>query len=174
MNRLTGMDRRAGAALRTIVARAPGGARGARMAASGLSPGFRLLVAAMIAAPSSRRLGLEAGAAGVGAAVAARLLRDPLGRPRPGSRPGGGFPSRHAAAATAIGRAVARRHRAAGAVVLAAALVGMAARVATAEHDPADIVAGAALGLAAEGALAALTPCAVAWLHGPGRRLDRA
>jgi membrane-associated phospholipid phosphatase len=173
MNGLTGMDRRAGAALRTIVGRAPGGARGARMAASALSPGFRLLVAAMIAAPSSRRLGLEAGAAGVGAALAARLLRDGLGRPRPGSRPDGGFPSRHAAAATAIGRAVARRHRVAGAAVLTAAAVGMAARVATAEHDPADIVAGAALGLAAEGALAALTPRAVAWPHGSGRRHGR-
>ena len=140
-----------------MVARTPGGPRAARIAASGLSPGFRVLVAAMIAGRSTRRLGVEAGAAGVGAALAARLLRDRLGRPRPGSRPEGGFPSRHAAAATAIGRAVARRHRGAGAVVLGAALVGMAARVATAEHDPADIVAGAALGLAAEGALAALT-----------------
>ena len=51
-------------------------------------------------------------------------------------------------------------------MVLGAALVGMAARVATAEHDPADVVAGAGLGLAAEGALAALGPPAVAWLHG--------
>ena len=173
MNGLTGMDRRAGTALRSMVARTPGGPRAARIAASGLSPGFRVLVAAMIAGRSTRRLGVEAGAAAVVAAVAARLLRDRLGRPRPGSRPEGGFPSRHAAAAMAIGRAVARRQPGAGAVVLGAALVGMAARVATAEHDPADVVAGAGLGLAAEGALAALTPPAVAWLHGRGRHLDR-
>ena len=157
MRGLTGIDRRAGAAVRAIVARAPGGSRAARIAASGLSPAFHLLVAAMIVNRPSRRVGLEAGAAGVGAALTALLLRDRLGRPRPGSRPDGGLPSRHAAAATAIGRAVARRHPAAGSVVLSAALVGLAARVATAEHDPADIVAGAALGLAAEGALAALT-----------------
>lgn len=160
---LTGIDRRAGAAVRATVARAPGGPRAARIAASGLSPGFRLLVAAMIAGRSSRRVGLEAGAAGVGAALAALLLRDLLGRPRPGSRQDGGFPSRHSAAAAAIGRAVARRHPSAGAVVLCAAAVGMAARVATAEHDPADILAGAALGLAAEGALAALTRRGIAW-----------
>jgi len=158
MRGLTGIDRRAGAVLRSTVARAPGGSRAARIAASALSPGFRVLVAAMIAVPSTRRAGLQAGAAGVGAAVAARLLRDRLGRPRPGSRQDGGFPSRHAAAATAIGRAIARRHPAAGALVLCAALVGMAGRVATAEHDPADILAGAALGLAAESALATLTP----------------
>jgi membrane-associated phospholipid phosphatase len=157
MGGLTGIDRRAGAAVRAVVARVPGGARAARIAASGLSPAFRALVAVMIVRRSSRRLGLEAGAAAVGAALAARLLRDRLGRPRPGSRPDGGFPSRHAAAAIAIARAVARRHRAAGALVLGAALVGLAGRIATAEHDPADIAAGAALGVAAEGALAALT-----------------
>jgi membrane-associated phospholipid phosphatase len=156
MRGLTGMDRRAGAAVRAMVARVPGAPRAARIAASGLSPAFRLLVAAMIAGRSTRRLGLEAGAAGVGAALTARLLRDRLGRPRPGSRREGGFPSRHAAAATAIGRAVGRRHAGAGAALLGAAAVGMAARVATAEHEPADIVAGVALGVVAEGALAAL------------------
>jgi putative Ca2+/H+ antiporter (TMEM165/GDT1 family) len=36
------------------------------------------------------------------------------------------------------------------------AAVGMAARVAAAEHDPADIAAGAALGLASARAVAAL------------------
>jgi len=37
------------------------------------------------------------------------------------------------------------------------AVVGMAARVAAAEHDPADVAAGAALGLVSARAVAVLT-----------------
>jgi undecaprenyl-diphosphatase len=144
------MDRRAGARLRRAVAAVPGGRRCARLAAGALSPGFRLAVALMIARGGSRRAGLEALAASVGAATAARLLRDRLARRRPGPRDDGGFPSRHAAAATAIARAAARHHAGLGRALAAAAAVGLLARVASADHDPADIAAGAALGLAAD------------------------
>ena len=113
-----------------------------------MSPAFRLAVAAMILRPSSRRAGVEALAAGVGAALVARALRDRLGRPRPGARVEGGFPSRHAAAAAAIAGSVARHDRRLGASLALAAGIGGAARVATAEHEPGDIAAGAALGVA--------------------------
>ncbi len=153
MGLLTRLDRRAGARLRAAVAALPGGRAAARLAAGALSPGFRVAVALMIARAGSRRAGLEALAAGAGAATAARLLRDRLARRRPGGRAEGGFPSRHAAAAAAIARATARRHPALGRALAAAAVVGLAARVASADHDPADIAAGAALGLAADRAL---------------------
>jgi membrane-associated phospholipid phosphatase len=107
----------------------------------------------MIARRGSRRAGLEALAAGVAAAMAARLLRDRLARRRPGPRAEGGFPSRHAAAATAIAAAAGRHHRGLGRALAAAAGAGMLARVASAEHEPADVAAGAALGLAAARAL---------------------
>lgn len=112
-----------------------------------MSPAFRLTVAALIARRSSRRTGLEALAAGVGAALVARLLRDRLGRARPGARVEGGFPSRHAAASAAIAGAVARRDPRMGAALAIAAGIGGAARIATAEHEPGDIAAGIALGL---------------------------
>jgi membrane-associated phospholipid phosphatase len=153
MGLLTRIDRRAGARLRRAVAAVPGGRSAAVLAAAALSPGFRLVVALMIARPGSRRAGLEALAAAVGAATAARILRDRLARVRPGPRPEGGFPSRHAAAATAIARAAARHHRGLGRGLALAAAVGLAGRVASAEHDPGDIAAGAALGLAASRAL---------------------
>jgi membrane-associated phospholipid phosphatase len=147
------MDRRAGAALRDAVAALPGGRRVAGAAADALSPGFRVLVAVMIVRAPSRRTGLEALAAGVGAATAARLLRDRLGRRRPGPRGDGGFPSRHAAAASAIAAAAGRRDPSLGRALAVAAAVGLAGRVASAEHDPADIAAGVALGLATARAL---------------------
>lgn len=148
MGLLTRIDRSAGARLRRGVAALPGGRAGAALAAGALSPGFRLMVALMIARASSRRAGLEALAAGVGAATAARLLRDRLARRRPGARAEGGFPSRHAAAAAAIARVASRHHRGLGRALAAATAVGLVARVASADHDPADIAAGAALGLA--------------------------
>ena len=147
MGRLTRMDRDAGVALRAAVAAMPGGRRAAAAAAGTLSPAFRVLVALMIARAPSRRTGLEALAAGVGAAMAARLLRDRLGRRRPGPRDDGGFPSRHAAAAAAIAAAAGRRDRSLGRALALAAAVGLTARVASADHDPADIAAGVGVGL---------------------------
>jgi hypothetical protein len=159
---LTRIDRRAGARLRAAVARVPGGTPAARLAAGALSPGFRLAVALMIARGGSRRAGLEALAAGAGAALAARLLRDRLARRRPGPRGEGGFPSRHAAASAAIARSTWRHHQGLGRVLATAAVVGLTARIASAEHDPADIAAGAALGLAADRALERLVGDGVA------------
>jgi membrane-associated phospholipid phosphatase len=153
MGRLTRLDRRAGARLRRTVGALPGGRAAADVAAGALSPGFRMTVALMIAWAGSRRAGLEALAAGVGAAVAARLLRDRLARRRPGPRSDGGFPSRHAAAATAIAGAAGRHHRRLGRALAVAAVVGLVARVASADHDPADVAAGAALGLVTARAL---------------------
>ncbi len=147
------MDRRLGARLRRAAGALPGGPEAAALAAAAMSPAFRVTVAVMIARPGSRRAGLEALAAGVVAATAARLLRDRLARPRPGRRAEGGFPSRHAAASAAIAVTAARHHRGLGRALAAAAGVGMLARVASAEHEPADVAAGAALGLAAARAL---------------------
>jgi membrane-associated phospholipid phosphatase len=149
---LTRLDRRAGAGLRRAADALPGGREAAVLAAAAMSPAFRITVAVMIARRGSRRAGLEALAAGVAAATA-RLLRDRLSRRRPGPRAEGGFPSRHAAAATAIAGAAGRHHRRLGRALAAAAGAGMLARVASAEHEPADVAAGAALGLAAARAL---------------------
>lgn len=121
-----------------------------------MSPAFRIAVAALIVRRSSRRTGLEALAAGVGAALAARALRDRLGRRRPGARREGGFPSRHAAAAAAIAGSVARHDRRLGGALALAAGIGGAARVATAEHEPGDIAGGVALGVATTWSLALL------------------
>jgi len=111
-----------------------------------MSPGFRIVVALLIADRARRITGLAALAAGVGGAMAARALRDRLGRRRPGERQEGGFPSRHAAAAAAIAVTVLRREPRIGVALVGAAVVGGVARVATAEHEPADILAGAILG----------------------------
>ena len=146
---LSQLDRRLGAAIRRAIEAVPHGARVSTLVAATMSPAFRVAVALMVADRAHRRSGLESLGAAVGAAITARLLRDRLGRRRPGSREEGGFPSRHAAAATAIAATVSRRHRRLGRSLTIAAALGMAARIATAEHDPADIAAGAALGLAA-------------------------
>jgi membrane-associated phospholipid phosphatase len=163
MGLLTRLDRRAGAALRRVVGSVPGGPRAARLAAGALSPGFRLVVALLIARRATRRAGLEALAAGVAAALAARGLRDRLGRRRPGRRLEGGFPSRHAAAATAIARAAGRREPALGDALALAAVLGLLARVADAEHEPADILAGAAVGLLAQRVLERVTSDGIAF-----------
>ena len=147
MRGLSRLDRRLGGALRDAVGALPGGRPAARVAASVMSPAFRLVVAAMVLARGTRGTGLRCLAAGVAAGTAARLLRDRLGRARPGRREDGGFPSRHAAAATAIAVAASPGEPRIGRALTGAALVGLAARVAAAEHDPADILAGAALGL---------------------------
>lgn len=139
-------DRRLGRAVRARVSPA---ARGrATVAAHALSPAFRALVALMVVMPRTRGTGLRAGAAAVAAALIARALRDRIGRARPGERPDGGFPSRHAAAAAAIAHAAGRRDRRLGAALGVAALAGLSGRVICAEHEPGDILAGAALGVA--------------------------
>ncbi len=147
------LDRRAGVRLRGDRA---SDARAAALAARSLAPVFRLAVTGMVALPATRRPGAEALASGVLAAAAARLLRDRLGRPRPGCRPEGGFPSRHAAAAVAIARAAARADRRLGAGLGVLAGVGLVGRVLVGEHEPADIGAGAALGWLADRAVEGL------------------
>src|SRR5262245_469676 len=146
MTLLGEIDRRAGARVRAAVAARPGAPAGARALAEALAPSFRALVALLLLAPGRRRTGLEALAAAALASTIARVLRDRLARRRPGARPEGGFPSRHAAAAVAIACAVRGDEAGAGRAVGAAAAAGLAARVATGEHEPADIVCGAALG----------------------------
>jgi membrane-associated phospholipid phosphatase len=150
MSLLGEIDRRAGARLRAGVGARPGGGEGARALAGILAPSFRALVALLVVLPGRRRAGLEALAASALASGVALLLRDRLDRRRPGPRPEGGFPSRHAAAAAAIARAVWRDERRAGGALAVAAAVSLAARVATGDHEPADIVCGSALGLGAD------------------------
>jgi undecaprenyl-diphosphatase len=154
MRILSRIDRRLGDRVRGAVGGVPGGARAASAVASGMSPGFRVAVGLLVAGRGRRATGLRALAAGVAAAMTARLLRDRLGRRRPGARQEGGFPSRHAAAATAIAATVWRGEPAIGRGLAVAAAAGGLARVATAEHEPADIVAGAVLGLGAAATVA--------------------
>ena len=156
MPAISRLDRRFGDALRRAAGAVPGCADAATVVAQSMSPAFRVTVAAMIIRPSTRRTGVEALAAGVVAAIVARLLRDRLGRRRPGDRAEGGFPSRHAAASSAIASAVARRDGRAGGVLALAAGLGGAARIAAAEHEPGDIAAGIALGLVTSWGLAML------------------
>jgi undecaprenyl-diphosphatase len=148
MRRLLQLDRRLGRAVRRLVGAVPAGPSWARAVARVMSPAFRVAVAVMILRRRTRATGLRCLVAGMGAGMSARMLRDRLGRPRPGDRTDGGLPSRHAAASAAIARAAAAGAPRAGRALAVGAVVGMAARVAAAEHDPADIAAGAALGLA--------------------------
>jgi undecaprenyl-diphosphatase len=124
-----------------------------------------MLVVAFVAVGGHRRrttqraavaAGLSAGVALALAQVVARLVE----RPRPFvADPGSvhlfaqhaadaGFPSDHATAAFAIGVALLLRRRAWGAVVLVAATVLAAGRVAMGVHYPSDVLAGALLGAA--------------------------
>jgi undecaprenyl-diphosphatase len=151
-------DRRLGRAVRARArAHAPADAWAAA-AAHVLSPAFRVLVAVMLLLPRTRATGVRAGAAGVIAALIARALRDRIDRRRPGVRAEGGFPSRHAAAAVAIAHATARRDARLGALLGTAALAGLSGRVICAEHEPADILAGAALGVAVAEAVTRVMP----------------
>jgi membrane-associated phospholipid phosphatase len=162
------LDRRAGAWLRARLGRGPRAERTARLAAAALGPAFRALVAVLALRPASRRAGIEALASATLAAGLARALRDHIGRPRPGPRPEGGMPSRHAAAAVAIASSVGRHDPAAGRALAGAAALGLMGRVASGDHDPADILAGGALGVAA----AACVAVAVRHLaRTPGRRV---
>ncbi len=156
MRAISRLDRRSGDSLRRAARAVPGCGGAATVVARSMSPAFRVTVAAMIVRPATRRTGLEALAAGVVAAIVARLLRDRLGRRRPGARAEGGFPSRHAAASWAIAGVVARRDGRVGGVLALAAGLGGAARIAAAEHEPGDIAAGIALGLATSWGLGVL------------------
>jgi len=146
-------DRRLGEALRRAVGRVPGGVRAGRMVSGAMEPAFQALVAAMLVRPDARPAGVRALVGGAAASTLARVVRDAVGRPRPGDRRDAGFPSRHAAAAVAIARAAGRRHRSLRPWLACASIVGLAARVAAAEHDPADIAAGALIGLSVDGLL---------------------
>jgi membrane-associated phospholipid phosphatase len=150
------LDRRFGRRLRVAVDRIPGG-RGAACAASdALAPAFEALVVSLLMRPSGRRAGVEALASGFGAAAGALLLRDRIGRTRPGGRPDGAFPSRHAAAAVAIACAVGRRRPQLRPWLAAAAGAGLVGPVVDGQHDPADIAAGALLGWAVDAAVGRL------------------
>lgn len=150
MGRPQSFDRWVGHAIRARVAAVPGGTRVGRLAGDALAPAFQGLVAAMLTRPALRRNGTEALAAGVLAAGAARVARDRIARPRPGVRPEGGLPSRHAAAAVAITQVVSRRHPRLRPWLVLAAAAGLIGRVVTGDHDPADIAAGAAVGWASD------------------------
>jgi len=139
-------DRRLGEGLRSAADGVRGGRPLARLIARAMSPVFQLAVGAAIADRGTRGTGIRMLIAGAGAATAARVLRDGIGRQRPGERANGGFPSRHAAAAGAISIAAGTRRPLLGLGLGAAALVGSLGRIASAEHEPADIVAGMALG----------------------------
>lgn len=169
MGLLAAADRRLGRAVRERVGRRPGLDRTARLAGTLLAPAFELLIVALIADRPTRAAGVRAGASAVAAAAAAKGLRDMIDRPRPGERSDGGFPSRHAAAASAIARSVGHSNRSLGRLVGAVAAIGLVGRVVSAEHDPADIVAGVVVGCAAAGAVAAVSDRVVPRLPGPLR-----
>jgi hypothetical protein len=80
------------------------------------------------------------------------------------------MPSRHAAAAVAIASSVGRHNAAAGRALAGATALGLLGRVASGDHDPADILAGGALGRLAAVAVAAAarTGCLA---RTPGRRV---
>lgn len=135
-----------------------------------MSPFFQLAVGAAIADRGSRATGIRMLIAGAGAATAALALRDGIGRRRPNERDDGSFPSRHAAAAAAISVAAGARRPVLGLGLAVAALVGSLGRIASAEHEPADIVAGIALGALAGCIAAAPLASARFALRGAGIR----
>lgn len=145
---LLAADRRSGDALRARVGALPAGHESARLAADAMAPGFQVVVVAMALRRGSRVLAARAALAAALAGFIARVARDAVDRPRPGDRADGGFPSRHAASSTAITVVVARERPLLGAALQLVAAAGMAARVAAADHEPLDVVAGAGLGAA--------------------------
>jgi membrane-associated phospholipid phosphatase len=147
------LDRRLGEALRRGAASVPGGTKAGRIVSGAMEPAFEALVAGMLVRSDARRSGVHALIGAAAASATARLVRDAIGRPRPGTRRDGGFPSRHAAAAVAIARTAGRRHRSLRPWLVGATVAGLIARVVAAEHDPADIAAGAFLGWSVAGLL---------------------
>lgn len=141
-------DRRAGRMVRARVDALPGGHETARLAADTMAPAFQLLALGLMLMPGSRLVGLRAAIAGAVAGFLARVARDAIGRPRPGDRDEGGFPSRHAASSAAITVVVMRERPVIGAAAAVMGATGLVARVASADHEPLDIVAGAGLGTA--------------------------
>jgi membrane-associated phospholipid phosphatase len=146
MAELRSFDRRLGQRMRDRLTASPGGARASRAASEALAPAFEALVVAMLTRPRARRAGLEALLAGAAASTVARFARDAIARPRPGTRPEGGFPSRHAAAAVAIAGAATRHYPRLRPWLAAATVAGLAGRVATGHHDPGDLAGGVLLG----------------------------
>jgi membrane-associated phospholipid phosphatase len=141
------MDRALGRQVRDGAARV-GVAEPLRFAGRALAPAFRGMLVVLVWRRRTRSTAIEAILASLLAAGVARMLRDAIGRPRPGPREDGGFPSRHAAAAAAIAASTAGRSVGVP-IIGAAAVTGLFGRVVSGEHDPADIGAGVALGVAA-------------------------
>jgi undecaprenyl-diphosphatase len=118
-------------------------------------PGRRSWRRASVAAVLSAGLALAIG----------KMISELVDRPRPFVVDSGGvhlfsghaadpsFPSDHATAAFAIAMAIYLRHRGWGVVALIAAAVLSVGRVALGVHYPSDVLAGAALGIAAALAL---------------------
>jgi undecaprenyl-diphosphatase len=134
----------------------------------------------------ARRAGAAGGIAVALALMVGKVLSSMVDRPRPFvAHPGGvhslvahahdaGFPSDHATAAFAIAFGVWTRWRAGGAVLLVLALLIAVDRVGMGLHYPADVVAGAVLGIGA-GALTLLGPMRRrldALADGVGERVD--
>lgn len=141
-------DRRAGRMVRDRVGTVPGGHETARLAADGMAPAFQVLALVLMLIPGSRMLGVRATLAGALAGLLGRVARDAIDRPRPGDRQEGGFPSRHAASSAAITVVVLRERPVLGALAAIFGATGLVARVAAADHEPLDVVAGAGLGAA--------------------------
>jgi membrane-associated phospholipid phosphatase len=116
------------------------------LAAGVMSPAYRILVLTLILWRPTRARGLRALAAAVLAASIAKRLRDTIRRPRPGTRPGGGLPSRHAAASVAIAAVLTERRTGLGLPMALITAIGLLGRVATGDHDPGDVIAGVVLG----------------------------
>lgn len=116
------------------------------LAADVMSPAYRVLVLTLILWRPTRNRGLRALAAAVLAALIARRVRDGIRRPRPGTRPEGGLPSRHAAASVAIAAVLSERRSGLGLPLALITAIGLLGRVTTGDHDPADVIVGAVLG----------------------------
>jgi undecaprenyl-diphosphatase len=124
---------------------------------------------------SARRAAVAAGLSAGVALVLAQVISRIVDRPRPfvadpahvhlfGTHAmDAGFPSDHATAAFAIGTAIFLRHRRAGLLVLVAAAVLAAGRVAIGVHYPSDVLAGGLLGAAV--AVALWAPVTTTLLH---------
>lgn len=163
LDRVSSLDRALGDRIRSAAAGSPGLVTGARVAAATMAPAFEFLVAAAVARRRTRAAGLVLLASAGGASLLALVIRDRLARPRPGARPEGGMPSRHAAAASAIATTLARRRSPLSVPAWGGLAVGGAARVVTGDHEPGDIVLGALLGAAVGSTLARLARVLVGW-----------